>query len=265
VDKSLLAHVLPYLENVALYNAINHDLAIISGENQSIHRVADSTFACPSDPLAGWSRTLNPGALEAYGCQEPAMMVFTSYAGCVGSTPVIAQPLPKNGCRVPPLVLAQSNGAFNDLSPLRFSSITDGLSHTILLAEKSVTSLSALDEVYKGSSAQHGWYVTGNWGDTLFASFYPPNASRLVSPIGARAWSDSASSLHPGGLNAVMGDGSVVFIKETVQSWPVDAVTGNPSGASQLTGGWWSNLPRPGVWQALSTRSGSEIVDAAAE
>jgi prepilin-type processing-associated H-X9-DG protein len=74
------------------------------------------------------------------------------------------------------------------------------------------------------------------------------------------AWTNSASSMHPGGMNALMGDSSVRFIKDSIQSWPIDPFTGNPAGASQDARGLWVGVPPQGVWQALSTRSGGEIL-----
>ena len=58
-----------------------------------------------------------------------------------------------------------------------------------------------------------------------------------------------------------MGDGSVRFLKETIETWPFDPITGQPLGAKQDPGGWWTNLPRPGVWQTLSTRAAGETGD----
>ena len=72
-------------------------------------------------------------------------MVFTSYAGIIGSLPVIAQPLPQNGCVVPAQLIAQTNGVFNDVSPIRLASVTDGLSNTIFMAEKATTILQELN------------------------------------------------------------------------------------------------------------------------
>ena len=71
-------------------------------------------------------------------------MVFTSYAGMIGSLPVLAQPLPEQRLRGTGPLVAQCNGVFNDLSPIRLASVTDGLSNTIFIAEKATTILQEL-------------------------------------------------------------------------------------------------------------------------
>jgi prepilin-type N-terminal cleavage/methylation domain-containing protein/prepilin-type processing-associated H-X9-DG protein len=261
VDKSFEVFVLPFVEQLSLFNSINQNLAIIGAENSTTHSIAIPSFACPSDPMSGIVRDLNPGQLTEYGVRDPAHMVFTSYAGSMGSLAVAAVPLPTNKCIVPAILFAQCNGAFNDLAPIRMASVADGLSNTIFLAEKSTTILETLDIVDPDLFSKRGWYITGNWGDTLITTMYPPNAYKKVVLGAARAWTDSASSFHPGGVNVLMGDGSVRFIKESIQSWPSDPSTGKPAGASLSTGGWWTKLPRAGVWQALSTRSGGEVLD----
>ncbi len=261
IDKSFEVFILPFLEESALFNAINQSLAIVGAENSTAHSVAISCFACPSDPMSGSPRRLNPGALTRFGVPDPSWMVFTSYAGSMGSLAVDAFPSPRNGCVVASPLLAQSNGVFNDLSPIRLASVTDGLSNTIFVAEKLTTILQELDVVDPNLFAKHGWYITGNWGDTLIAALYPPNAYEKVTLGATGSWTSSASSLHPGGVNVLMGDGSVRFVKDSIQSWPLSPVSGKPAGASRSAGGWWVNLPTPGVWQSVSTRSGSEVVD----
>lgn len=260
VDKSLEVFALQFLEQTTVYNAINQSLAIVACENSTAQRMAVSVFACPDDPMAGSARILNPGALTKYGVPDPAFIVFTSYAGMIGSLPVLAQPLPANHCVVPGNLVAQCNGVFNDVSPIRLASVTDGLSHTIFVAEKATTVLQELNSLNPQYEAQHGWYITGNWGDTLITALYPPNACDKVAASSFTAWTNSATSMHPGGLNALMGDGSVRFIKDTIQTWPFSTISGNPAGALQNAYGAWVNLPPAGVWQALSTRNGSELI-----
>ncbi len=264
VDKSLEVFVLPFMEQSSLFNSINQNLAIIAAENSTAHSIVVPTLACPSDPMSGIVRNLEPGQLAKYGVPDPGQMVFTSYAGCLGSLPVTAVPLPNNGCVVSAILFGQCNGAFNDLASIRLASVTDGLSNTIFLAEKSTSILQTLAIVNPESFSKHGWYITGNWGDTLITTMFPPNAYRRVVLGASTAWTDSASSLHASGVNVLMGDGSVRFIKETIDSWPSNSATGRPIGASLSPGGWWTHVSEPGVWQALSTRSGNEVLDASA-
>ncbi len=264
VDKSVQVFLLAFLEQEAAFNSINQSLAVISGENSSLHGVAIPTFACPSDPASGRARNLNPGALTQYGVHDPAQMVFTSYAGMIGSLPAIALPLPSTNCVVLGPLVAQCNGVFNDLSPLRLASVTDGLSNTIFMTEKATTILQESGGFNPKYAAMHGWFITGNWGDTLVTSLYPPNAYRDVAVIATAAWTNSASSMHSGGLYVLMGDGSVRFISDSIQSWRFNPTSGNPQGASQNAIGAWVNLPPSGLWQSLSTRSGGELVGAGA-
>jgi prepilin-type N-terminal cleavage/methylation domain-containing protein/prepilin-type processing-associated H-X9-DG protein len=261
VDKSIEIFSLGFLEQSAVYNSINHDLAIVAAENSTIHSLAVPVFACPSDATSGTSRTLNPAALVQYGVPDPARMVFTSYAGMIGSLPVVAQPLPSNRCVVPGALIAQCNGSFSDLAPIQLASVSDGLSNTVFMAEKATTVLQRLAAFDPTYPAEHGWYITGNWGDTLVTALYPPNAWEKVAGVSLAGWTNSASSMHPGGLNALMGDGSARFINDSIQTWRFDQLTGNPAGASLSSQGAWVSLPTPGVWQALSTRACGEIVE----
>jgi hypothetical protein len=54
------------------------------------------------------------------------------------------------------------------------------------------------------------------------------------------------------------------FLKETIQTWAYDQVTGMPSGVTFDPAGPYKLAPsvRFGVYQALSTRNGGEVVSA---
>ena len=225
--------MLPFMDQSALFNAINQNLTVIGAENSTLHSFVVSGFACPSDPMSGVVRDLTVGQLAEYGVRDTAHMVFTSYAGSIGSLPVTALPVPSNRCVVSASLVAQCNGVFNDISPIRLSSVSDGLSSTIFLVEKSTTLLHRLNAINPDLATKRGWYVTGNWGDTLVTALYPPNAWKKVVLGADTAWTDSASSQHPGGVNVLMGDGSVRFVADSVECWPSDPLTGNPLGASR--------------------------------
>lgn len=263
-DKSLLIAILPYVEQAQIFNAVNHSLSIFAVENTTIHSQAIELYACPSDSGAGRPVLLNTGQLAPMAPEPPGVrwqMVMTSYSACFGTFPIRAMPAFSPGCTVPPELSSQCDGSFNDHHPIKLSSFTDGVSTTVIASEKAVATFSPLDAFKPGMSTEAGWYVSGNLGDTLFTTFYPPNAYKKVALGSLNARLYSASSLHPGGIHVLMGDGSVRFISENIDSWAADPGTGDPIGATKNPGGWWENLPALGLWQALGTRAGSETVD----
>jgi hypothetical protein len=256
---------LPMIEQSSLYNSINQSLTIFGYENRTIMPVLVAGFTCPSD----WaSQTLGYGDthwLAAYGLateSEQLPMAFSSYSGCFGSYVVNAIPRLSNGCVVPGPLAAQANGTIGDAAPISIASVRDGLSGTMLVTEKAVTFFQRPNSNGLGTSAEYGWYFSGNWGDSLTTAFYPPNVIKKLPKAARDAVLFGASSLHSNGLNGLLGDGSVRFIKDSVQSWPFDTFTGVPLGAKQGFNGSWENCPPPAIWQALFTRAGQELVGA---
>jgi prepilin-type processing-associated H-X9-DG protein len=71
------------------------------------------------------------------------------------------------------------------------------------------------------------------------------------------------NSRHPGGVNCGFSDGSVRFVKNTIDSWVVDAVGNSPSISYTPAPDYLPSLvpgQKVGVWQALSTRAGGEVI-----
>ncbi len=252
-DRSFLVAILPHLEQSALFNAINQTSTIYDMANRTVLSVTISTYTCPDDADAGSPR---PGYCLAghidgnvsNGSTLP--LSSTSYTAFRGSTVTGAWPELSLNCSVAPLNQAGANGCITDIAPIGLASIIDGLSSTALVTERAVSILQPFQTLELGNPnyyQQSGWWFAGDVGQTLVTSYYPPNAYRSFPATLSESWLWSASSLHPQGVNVLMADGSVRFVKETINSWHLSSM-GQPSGS-------------PGLWQGLGTRNGSEIID----
>jgi prepilin-type N-terminal cleavage/methylation domain-containing protein/prepilin-type processing-associated H-X9-DG protein len=267
IDKGIFVSILPYFEQSSIYNAINQDLSIYSIENSTVHGVAVGGRTCPSDPTASSPQALSGvpdvsalGPFFARPIDPARRMALTSYAGCYGSYLVSGHPRPGADCNLPAQILEELDGTFITRKPIRLADISDGLSQTMFVAEHSVTSIYAAKEFAHWHSQDVAWFISGNLGSTLFVTYFPPNIQRKANLSAAGNFRFAASSNHPGGLNALMGDGSVRFIKDSISTWPYDTTSGQPLGATMTPGGWVDLSAQPGVWQALGTRAGGEVV-----
>ena len=259
IHDSAWIKLLPHIEQQPAYAALNHDWSIFDPSNQTVRSIRINLLACPSDHAAG-TRMMNRGLFTAYGydalAQSPNAF-FCSYVGSFGTTDTTSHVRPdRRG-------FARANGLISDISPIALASIRDGSSNTFLVGERATAYLEALDRVNSQIVSTHGLFFRGALADTLFTSMYPPNMPRKVAAGAGSNHAYAASSLHFSGVNMLMADGSARFIRDSIESWPCDPITGFPAGASEGPGGFWSNLPRPGVWQALTTRDSGELIDQA--
>jgi prepilin-type N-terminal cleavage/methylation domain-containing protein/prepilin-type processing-associated H-X9-DG protein len=262
VDKSIFVHIMGVMDQVPLYNSLNNSLTIFGYENGTFRATSISVFACPTDFEAGQVRDGQPTAIYAYGLavrDVPYPVFFGSYAGVYGSYFINAVPRLTSNCVVPGALLSQADGSFNDIWPIRLASVSDGLSNTMFVAERALAPLKGIEDNLGPTYGRYGWMIAGNWGDSLVTAFFPPNLFRKIAPGSDASGYFAASSMHPGGLNALMGDGSVRAIKDSIDTWPYDA-KGTPVGIRGTPSSAWSNVPNAGVWQSLSTRHGGEAL-----
>ena len=251
--------ILPFVEQSALFNSVNFDWVIWSAANTTVMGVGLSVFQCPSDPLA-WQTDVYRGDLFFepghdffyYGAFDVA---YSSYAGNAGTWFQHTNDLSR---------LAQCNGLFYRESATPLAAITDGLSSTIFYGEHAVSLLvDDTERIAEGPQWAGGWY-----GSTICTSFYPINPQGKVDDAYGdglcRAYIGAVSSMHPGGANVAFVDGSVRFIKDTIDSWAVDAITAKPLGVTRDNFGLFQLAPETWfhVWQVLTTRAGNEVISA---
>ena len=237
-DFSAISQILPYLEQSAIFNSINFSLFDTDPSNTTATVTNINGLICPSD-------TYNPNPL--YGAQ-------TNYMADMGSGIVWQNTLPPNTTLPPP------NGVFYGNSATKFSDITDGLSNTGFYGERIVgdgttSIISPIADVFFDPGApltpaqalaqcqalniynpanQLPMIMGVPWidGQHIMLHVSTPDTRSCGFFIVNRAVMPP-SSKHPGGVNMLWGDGSVKFIKDTV------------------------NLQ---IWQALGTRNGGEII-----
>jgi prepilin-type N-terminal cleavage/methylation domain-containing protein/prepilin-type processing-associated H-X9-DG protein len=245
---SIFIPLTQYMEQQNIYNAMNWNVHTYEDHNLTVSGSGISTLWCPSDGEVSEFKTF-PYSFGAVNWP----MFYTSYAGSSGTWFQFTL----NEER-----LAQMNGLFYVAKCVRLADIRDGQSNTMAFSERAH---SLLDQT---SQQDWHWWTSGNYGDTMFTTMFPMNPQKRTGNFdsgggGSTAFISGASSLHPGGVNCAFMDGSVRFVKETVDTWQMDPATGLPRGVTRVNG-LFQIAPgtRFGIWQALSTRKGGEVISA---
>jgi prepilin-type N-terminal cleavage/methylation domain-containing protein/prepilin-type processing-associated H-X9-DG protein len=264
--------LLPYLEQTPLFNAMNFNWVVPwSAANTTVAGpLRPALYVCPSDTMGAQVDTFSESLYFPPGYSifpyTSFPQAYTSYVGNAG-------PWFRHSRFQP--VLDQSYGLYfrNQGSPgpgvsgstlwtaVRIADITDGTSNTIAHGEHAVGLLTDEDRIVNGPAWACGWY-----GDTIFTSFYPMNPQKKVQNVFGdgltEAFIGAASSFHPGGGNFAMADGSVRFIKDSIDSWRMVAGSATPVGVFLDSNGLFQLSPgtQLGVYQKLTTRKGGEII-----
>jgi prepilin-type N-terminal cleavage/methylation domain-containing protein/prepilin-type processing-associated H-X9-DG protein len=273
---SALSRILPYLENSAIYGAMNFALKDSAPDNTTTCGLLIKSYVCPSDPN---TQSFNDGGTifgaANYGYNASSDWYVFSWPNA-----------PITGAGAP------SRGAFSLNLARRISEFTDGLSNTALFAEiksyqpsmKCPTVIPATTTALSGMPApnvvpaaytngcakiddvKHSRYSNAGVYHSGYTAAYPPNML-TVAPVPAGTvftfpqsgsggrividvWSGNendggangvtfaafpARSYHPSGVNVLFADGSVKWIKNTI-----DGMT----------------------WRSLNSLAGGEVISA---
>ena len=212
-------------EQSPLYNAINFSLPITDPGSRTARSNRLAMFLCPSNvPDSPALLTVkNVGGTVLLNDVSPGQ-----YVGCSGQFEVDDY-------------VSDNNGVFYRNSRIGIRAITDGTSSTLLVGERSrnVADATWVGAVPGGQTCTNpSWKVPECEPSNSMIMFHTgpsPNRLWVDVPNFKGAGADDSWSLHPGGCNFGFCDGSVRFVKETIN---------------------------PKVFTALSTRAGGEVISA---
>ena len=261
-NQSLKVRILPFIEQQALFNAVNFTFGMSTGNtagsvedpqntNLTLFTVTVNSFTCPSDanvPNANYNSS--------------------SYANTLGNNPGFTggnfdgPAYYIGGVSIP---ICPTGTNTSTMGPVNLGGILDGTSNTAIFSEmikgRNATAGNGPDVTFKlgGTSCTYTtdqainvacqaatafgdgqrmmqWprYYEGRGGG-YFHTVQPNGKSCIYSGVGTPPNPYNASSYHPGGVNVALLDGSVKFIKSSINYM---------------------------TWHALGSRAGGEIISA---
>ncbi|MGD9634830.1 MAG: DUF1559 domain-containing protein [Pirellulales bacterium] len=249
--KGWIVDILPPMEETALSDAITKALNdksvtkkdfLITGPaagygmgNPAIRPMLERQLpwlSCPTDTSAV------PSSRQWYWTfSDRVIIATTSYKGSIGDSLLSKDSTPgsKNSAFGPDIGspdchnTVDCNGLFfrnTSFRPVKLSKVTDGLSNTFMVGE------SVVEQDYHSAA----FFADGDWaacGVPFNYFIIPPDETLIKS---SEEWHKARGfkSLHPGGAQFVMGDGSVQFVNESINH---------------------------DVYRGLATRNGGEIVN----
>jgi prepilin-type N-terminal cleavage/methylation domain-containing protein/prepilin-type processing-associated H-X9-DG protein len=244
--------VLPYLEQGPLFQSVNFSLPFnppTGAANNTVSETLINVYLCPSDPTTNQIDQNNRregNYMVNWGNSDWNQNMFTG----TGINPFVGNPL------VPGNPVAFIGAPFTMDKAYGIQNFTDGTSNTLLMAEVIIGATMGTN-----GYEHRGDLYNDDYNCAMFMAYTTPNSTipdwiadgycrfpYLTNPAcrnsgstvpadpnftTARMAYNAARSYHPGGVNALLSDGSVKFFKNSV---------------SLMT------------WRALSTTNGAEVI-----
>jgi prepilin-type N-terminal cleavage/methylation domain-containing protein/prepilin-type processing-associated H-X9-DG protein len=216
--------ILNELEQRPLYNAVNFSIPITDPGSLTVRTTSLSVFLCPSNAFGSGPVILKDGS----GHVVVNDLSAGQYIASAGQLEVEE-------------FAAQNNGVFYRNSRIAIRDITDGSSTTLMAGERSrnvadATWVGAVPFAQACNNPSWKYQDCETTNVLILAHTGPsPDENWVDLPNNKLAGVDDYWSLHPGGCNFLFCDGSVRFVKETVN---------------------------PNVFSFLATRAGGEVVSA---
>jgi hypothetical protein len=235
-DCGVLTMILPYVEQAAVYNSYNFHTGWAGTQNRTSSLAKIEIFLCPDDAMETVSAKSEPVG-------QPSNIAFS-----LGSRAILTHPAYTTANLGP-----APEGLFYDNSSVGFRDVNDGTALTVAAAEQVIDHArrggpagssgeclgQQTDSTHYSDRSGSRW-ISGHPAGNYFNAHRPPNDPQPdcfngVYPVGLGVLNKVPRSRHEGGVNVLIGDGSVKFVRDSIDL---------------------------NVWQALNTRNGRERIEA---
>lgn len=198
------AFVLPYMEQSAVHDQIDFN-RVAYAEHWWDEWYYGPTWTASGDPVNQLASEMVPTSFQCPSSVKDSL-ISRSHKDYGVPAREMAELSARDG---------RGDGIFFTNSGSKIADIIDGTSHTFMVLEQNTSSMGFMD---RGSNP---FFFVSHPCEGMALSGYEPGSVIFPPNMVGSDWGlvmRSARSFHPGGLNAAMADGSVIFLAETVDT-----------------------------------------------